>query len=42
MEKNLKLFKISNILTQPEDFTDGMEPSAIGGKKLVDEMLKIY
>ena len=42
LDKNIKIFKISNMLTQPEDFTQGLEPSAIGSEKIVDEMLKIY
>ena len=33
------VLKISTILTKPEDFTLGIEPSAEGGAKLVSEML---
>jgi len=36
------VLKISNILTQPDDFTFGIEPSAIGGKHLVDAILTTY
>jgi hypothetical protein len=34
-----EVLKISSILTKPEDFTLGIEPSATGGAKLVSEML---
>jgi lysophospholipase L1-like esterase len=43
--KNAKIYdvlKISTILTKPEDFTLGIEPSAQGGAKLVGEMLANY
>lgn len=36
------VLKISNILTQAEDFSFGIEPSAIGSKKLVDSILTSY
>ena len=36
------VFKISNILNQAEDFSFGIEPSAIGSKKLVDSILASY
>jgi lysophospholipase L1-like esterase len=36
------VFKISNILTQPEDFSFGIEPSAIGSKKMVESILTSY
>ncbi len=36
------VLKISTILTKQDDFTLGIEPSAIGGAKLVSEMLANY
>ena len=36
------VLKVSNILTQPDDFTLGIEPSATGSKKLVDAMMSNY
>lgn len=36
------VFKISNILNQAEDFSFGIEPSAIGSKKLVESILTSY
>jgi len=36
------VFKISSILTQPEDFSFGIEPSAIGSKKMVESILTSY
>uniref|UniRef100_A0A6C0AS65 SGNH hydrolase-type esterase domain-containing protein n=1 Tax=viral metagenome TaxID=1070528 RepID=A0A6C0AS65_9ZZZZ len=36
------VFKISYILTTPEDFTLEIEPSDIGGQKIVDTMLSSY
>lgn len=36
------VFKISNILNQAEDFSFGIEPSAIGSKKLVESILASY
>jgi len=36
------VLKISNILTKEEDFTLDIEPSAIGTKKLVDNILTTY
>jgi hypothetical protein len=39
---NYSVFKISNILTKPEDFSFGIEPSSIGSKKLVDTILSSY
>jgi lysophospholipase L1-like esterase len=36
------VLKISNILTQAEDFSFGIEPSAIGSKKLVETILSSY
>jgi hypothetical protein len=41
-ENNLSVLRISNILFKPEDFTLGIEPSAIGSQKLVDAILKNY
>jgi len=42
-DKNgLSVLKISGILTQPDDFSFGMEPSAIGSRKLVDTILSSY
>ena len=38
----VELFKISNLLTEPEDFTKNIEPSVIGGKKLAEGMTKYY
>ena len=36
---NLKVFKISKLLTKPEDFTNGIEPSIIGGTKMVNSFI---
>jgi lysophospholipase L1-like esterase len=36
------VFKISYILTTPEDFTLEIEPSDVGGQKIVDNMLSSY
>lgn len=36
------VLRVSSILTQPEDFTLAIEPSDIGGKKLVDAILANY
>ena len=41
-KNGLSVFKISNVLTQPDDFTFGMEPSATGSRKLVDTILTSY
>jgi len=38
----LNMFRVSSILTKPEDFVNGIEPSSIGGEKIVQEMLNIY
>jgi lysophospholipase L1-like esterase len=38
----LNMFRVSSILTKPEDFVNGIEPSSIGGEKIVQEMIKIY
>jgi hypothetical protein len=37
-----EVLKISSILTKPEDFTLGIEPSATGSRKLVDAILSSY
>lgn len=37
----LNMFRVSSILTKPEDFVNGIEPSSIGSKKIVQEMIKI-
>jgi len=36
------VLKISEILTKPEDFTFDIEPSSIGGVKLVNEIMESY
>ena len=36
------VFKISSILTTPEDFTLEIEPSDVGGQKIVDTILSSY
>ncbi len=41
-KNGLSVLKISGILTQPDDFSFGMEPSAIGSRKLVDTILSSY
>jgi len=41
-ENNLSVLRVSDILFKPEDFTLGIEPSAIGSKKLVDSILNNY
>jgi len=41
-ENNYSVLKISGILTQPDDFSLGIEPSSIGSKKLVDTILSSY
>jgi hypothetical protein len=40
-DNNVSIFKVSSILTEPDDFTNKIEPSAIGGKKIVDAILKL-
>jgi len=37
-DNNVHIFNVSSILTKPEDFT-GIEPSSIGGQKMVDYMI---
>ncbi len=41
-KNSYSILKISNILTKPDDFTFGIEPSSIGSYKLVDEILTNY
>ena len=41
-ENGLSVLKISGILTQPDDFSFGIEPSSIGSHKLVDTILSSY
>jgi hypothetical protein len=41
-KNDLSVLKISGVLTQPDDFSFGMEPSAIGSRKLVDTILSAY
>jgi hypothetical protein len=36
---NIRVIKISNILTNADDFSFAIEPSAIGGNKIVNELL---
>jgi hypothetical protein len=38
-KNNFSVLKISNLLTQPEDFSFGMEPSSNGSQKLVDAIM---
>ena len=41
-KENCSVLRVSRILTTPEDFTFGIEPSAAGGKKLVEAMFSSY
>ena len=41
-QNGLSVLKISGILTQPDDFSFGIEPSATGSYKLVDTILSVY
>ena len=41
-KNNYSVLKISGILTHPEDFSLGIEPSAVGSKKLVETILSSY
>ena len=41
-KNNCSVLKISGILTRPDDFSLGIEPSSIGSKKLVDTILSSY
>jgi len=36
------VLKVSNILTKPDDFSFGIEPSAIGSQKIVDTILTSF
>jgi len=38
----VEVLKLSNIFTKPEDFSHGMEPSSIGGQKLVNSIFTSY
>lgn len=41
-KNNLSVLKISGLLTKPDDFSFGVEPSAVGSGKLVDAILSSY
>lgn len=41
-KNNYSVLKISGILTHSEDFSLGIEPSAVGSKKLVETILSSY
>lgn len=41
-KNNISVLKISGVLTKSEDFSFGIEPSANGGKKLVEAILTNY
>ena len=41
-KNNYSVLKISNILTRPDDFSFGIEPSSVGGSKLVEAILTNY
>jgi len=41
-KNGFSVLKISGILTKPDDFSFGIEPSATGGRKLVDAILSSY
>lgn len=41
-QNHMGVLRVSDILTKPEDFTLNIEPSDIGGKKLVDSILANY
>ena len=41
-KNGLSVLKVSGVLTQPDDFSFGIEPSATGGRKLVDAILSSY
>ena len=43
LENNIqRVFKISSILANPEDFIYEIEPSSIGSQKIVDAILSSY
>ena len=41
-KNGLSVLKVSGVLTQSDDFSFGIEPSATGGRKLVDAILLNY
>jgi hypothetical protein len=41
-KNNCSVLKISGILTHPDDFSLGIEPSSVGSKKLVETILSSY
>ena len=41
-KNGFSVLKISGVLTKPDDFSFGIEPSATGGRKLVDAILSSY
>jgi len=41
-KNSFSVLKISGVLTQPDDFSFGIEPSATGSHKLVDAILSSY
>jgi len=41
-QNNISILKISNVLTQPEDFSSEIEPSSSGSQKIVDTLLENY
>ena len=41
-KNGLSVLKVSGVLTKPDDFSFGIEPSATGGRKLVDAILSSY
>ncbi len=41
-KNNYSILKVSSILTKPDDFSFGIEPSSIGSKKLVEVILTNY
>ena len=41
-KNSLSVLKVSGVLTKSDDFSFGIEPSATGGRKLVDAILSSY
>ncbi len=41
-KNGFSVLKISGVLTKPDDFSFGIEPSTTGGRKLVDAILSSY
>ena len=41
-KNGLSVLKVSGVLTKPDDFSFGIEPSATGSRKLVDAILSSY